>query len=158
MGAVLDELFTERPLALLIMTFDFSVIIALLFLLINATWSVQHEGPLHFGEILVIITLLFFNFVYVIREYINFKSASKLTFKLRFNKVLDTFNVLTVFAVVGMSFSSVSTTPSTFINTCNLVTLPPPSPYRPCVYFYFILKQQKKCFFGEMYVLCEIPF
>jgi hypothetical protein len=107
MAGILDELFTERPLALLIIWFDFSIIVLLLALLIRATWQVQHRGPLNIDEILVIVALLLFNAIYIAREVVNLRALRKLGLSIGFTKSLDMLLMSALFAIVGMSFSEV---------------------------------------------------
>jgi hypothetical protein len=106
MGAVLDELFTERPLALLVLEFDFIFLFCLLTLLIRATWQVQHNGPLKYDEILVMLALTFFNFLYIIREYINYVAKKKLGLSAQI-RPLDLLIMISLFSIVGMSMNNV---------------------------------------------------
>lgn len=108
MAGILDELFTERPLALLIIWFDFCIIVSLLALLIRATWQVQHEGPLNIDEILVIVSLLLFNAIYIIREWINMRALHRLGLSVGFTKTLDMSLMTCLYIIVGMSFSEVN--------------------------------------------------
>jgi hypothetical protein len=111
MRAVLDELFTERPLALLITWFDFIIILILLTLLIRATWDVQHDGPLKFNEILVIAGIVILNMIYITREYINTLALKQLGLTVGYSKTLDIVTMASLFAIVGMSFSEVRLQP-----------------------------------------------
>jgi hypothetical protein len=107
MGAVLDELFTERPLALLIMKLDFIFIISLLFLINRIIWKVQHDGLLTNGEIVQLTIIITINFMYILGEVINLSAKRKLGLPVNASNILNMLAICLLFTLVGMCFSEV---------------------------------------------------
>ena len=102
MARVLDELLTERPVAMLCLQLDGLLTAALLLLVMRATYAVQRKGKLD-GEASLVITLLFFvNCYFVLRNGRTLVGMRRRRLSLRKRDVFDLLSHLVIFYFWGL--------------------------------------------------------
>ena len=103
MGSVLDELLTERPLALLVLVFDGVAIVAVLLLLMRMVYLVLHAGPLDATEEKIIAAVAAGNAFFLVSEVRNSLARRRLGLSMKLADVIDYVTAAAVFATCGMA-------------------------------------------------------
>lgn len=120
MGSVLDDMLTDRPLAILVLLLDGVAIIAILILLMRMTYVVLHEGPLTGGENLLVAAVAAVNIFFLVRQARNSAARQRLQLAWKGWDMFDLATAVLIFAVCAMARSEALRLGDTFLVVATL--------------------------------------